>query len=160
VLSGLNATTGTVNVEVTNGALTSDPFPVTKNTATPSFFYFGSTSYNAARHEDGSLLGPASMSVPGFLFTPARSGETIVLYASGFGPTSVALTEGSSTQSGLITSAVGLTIGTKSAAVTFAGLVAPGLFQFNVVVPALTPGEAAVSIRQGTSSTVGLIPIQ
>ena len=59
VLAGLDATTGTVNVEVTNAAVTSDPFPVTKNTATPSFFYFGATSYVAATHADGSLLGPA-----------------------------------------------------------------------------------------------------
>jgi uncharacterized protein (TIGR03437 family) len=44
--------------------------------------------------------------------------------------------------------------------VLFGGLVAPGLYQFNVTVPALAPGEAAVQIRLGSASSVGLIPIQ
>ncbi len=33
-----------------------------------------------------SPLGPANLSVPGYTFTPARSGETILLYGGGFGP--------------------------------------------------------------------------
>jgi len=161
VLAGLENTTGAVNVEVTNGAQTSEPFPVLRNSTSASFFYFGATAYIAALHTDYSLLGPASMSVPGVPFTPARSGETIILYGSGFGATvGGTLIEGASTQSGTLPSAPSVTIGGRPATVAFAGLVAPGLYQFNVVVPALTPGEAAVIARLGTSITNGLIPIQ
>ncbi len=161
VLAGLDATTGTVNVEVTNGSVTSDPFPVTKAISSPSFFYSGTTSYIAGLHADFSLLGPSYLSVPGYTFTPARSGETILLYGGGFGPAiNGTLLEGAATQSGVLPSAPAVTIGGKTANVTFAGVVAPGLYQFNVVVPALTSGEAAVLFRLGTSTTVGLIAIQ
>ena len=160
VLAGLDATTGTVNVEVTNGTVTSDPFPVTKNTATASFFYFGATSYIAATHADGTLLGPAYMSVPGFTFTPARSGETIVLYGSGMGATVSTLVEGSDTQSGALPALPIVNIAGRVATVTFAGVVGPGLYQVNIVVPALTPGDAGIQLRVGTAITVGLIPVQ
>lgn len=160
VLAGLDTTTGTVNVEVTNGAVTSEPFPVTKSAATPSFFYFGTTSYIAATHADGTLLGPGYMSAPGFTFTPARSGETIVLYGSGFGQTLGSLTEGSATQSGALPVLPIINIAGRVATVTFAGVVAPGLYQVNIVVPALTPGDAAIQVRVGTSTSVGLIPVQ
>jgi uncharacterized protein (TIGR03437 family) len=161
VLAGLDSTTGIVNVEVTNGSVTSDPFPVTKASASPSFFYSGTTSYIAALHADYSLLGPASMSVPGYTFTPARSGETILLYGGGFGAAiGGTLLEGASTQSGVLPNFPAVTIGGKSASVTFSGVVAPGLYQFNVVVPALTSGEAALVMRIGTTNTIGLIAIQ
>lgn len=160
VLAPLDNNTGTVNVEVTNGSQTSDPFPVLKNAASLSFFYFGATSYIAATHANGSLLGPTYLSAPGYPFTPAKPGETIVLYGSGFGATLGTLTEGSATQSGTLPSAPAFTIGGKTASVAFAGVVAPGLYQFNVVVPALTPGEAAVQARVGTLQTIGLIAIE
>ncbi|MEO5926592.1 MAG: hypothetical protein ABIR70_22440 [Bryobacteraceae bacterium] len=160
VLAGLDAATGAVNVEVTNGAVTSDPFSVTKAVSSPSFFYVGTTSYIAALHADYSPLGPAYMSVPGYTFTPARSGETILLYAGGFGTTLGTLTEGSSSQAGTLPALPSVSIGGKAASVTFAGVAGPGLYQLNVVVPALTPGEAAVLVRFGTSLTTGLIPLQ
>ncbi len=160
VLAGLDAALGTVNVEVTSNGVTSDPFPVTKNASTPSFFYFGATSYIAATHADNTLLGPAYMSVPGAAFTPARSGETIVLYAGGLGITLGTLTEGASTQSGALPTPPIVNIAGRVASVAFAGVVAPGLYQVNVTVPALTPGDAAVSLRVGGVNATGLIPIQ
>lgn len=160
VLSGLDAATGTVSVEVTSGALTSDPFPVAKNLVTPSFFYLGTTSYIAATHADGSLLGPSYMSLPGFTFTPARSGETIVLYGSGFGATLGTIVEGSASQSGTLPVLPIVNIAGRVATVTFAGVVAPGLNQVNIVVPAVVPGDAAIQIRVGTSISTGLIPVQ
>ena len=100
------------------------------------------------------------MSVPGFTFTPARSGETIVLYGSGFGATLGTLTEGASAQSGALPALPIINIGGRVASVTFAGVVAPGLYQVNMTVPALTSGEAALQIRIGTAISIGLIPIQ
>jgi uncharacterized protein (TIGR03437 family) len=69
------------------------------------------------------------------LTTPAQPGETIVLYANGFGSTSAAVVSGSETQSGTLSPTPLITIGGVAATVTFAGLVFPGEFQFNVVVP-------------------------
>ena len=118
------------------------------------------SSYVAATHANGSLLGPTYMSAPGFPFTPAKPGETIVLYGSGFGVTLGSLTEGAATQSGALPNLPAVTIGGKTATVAFAGVVAPGLYQFNVVVPALTSGEAAIQMRNGTLQTIGLIAIE
>ena len=46
---------------------------------------------------------------------------------------------GSTTQGGTLSPLPAITIGGVSATVTFAGLVAPGQFQFNVTVPLATP---------------------
>lgn len=43
-----------------------------------------------------------------------------------------------------MTNSVAITIGGVAAAVSFAGLSAPGLYQFNVTVPALANGDHAV----------------
>lgn len=55
-----------------------------------------------------------------------------------------------------------VTIGGATAQVVFAGLTAPGLYQFNVVVPASTPdGDAPIAVQvngvgtqSGTTITV------
>ena len=100
VLTPLDNTLGPVSVVVTNGGISSLPFTATLRAAAPSFLLLGTTQYDAAEHVDGSLLGPASISVPGFSFTPAQQGETIVLFAAGFALPVTTLTQGSSTQSG------------------------------------------------------------
>jgi hypothetical protein len=99
----------------------------------PSFFVFGGGPYVAATHLNYSLIGPTSL-YPGYS-TPAAPGETIVLYANGFGPTSNAVVAGAETQSGMLSPLPIITIGGLPATVSFAGLVAPGEFQFNVMVP-------------------------
>src|SRR6202040_4020396 len=102
----------------------------------PSFFVFDAT-HVAAIHANGSLLGPTTL-YPGST-TPAKPGETVVLYANGFGPTSTPVVSGSTVQSGTLSPLPVVKIGGVTAAVQFAGLVAPGEFQFNVVVPSNTP---------------------
>src|SRR5205807_3914391 len=107
VLSGLDATTGPVQVVVTRGGVSSAPFVVTKNVLSPTLPFFDVRGHVVARHLDFSLMGPASL-YPG-LSTPAKPGETIILVAFGLGlPTNAGttLTEGSSTQSGTLAFAV------------------------------------------------------
>jgi len=70
----------------------------------PGFLRFGDGIHIAAEHGGGSLLGPASMSVPGATFTPAAPGETISLFGDGFGLPVTALTAGSEYQSGALPS--------------------------------------------------------
>ena len=101
--------------------------------ASPSFFVFNGGPYVAAVHANGSLIGPASL-YPGST-TPAKPGETVLLYANGFGPTNVTVTSGSITQSGTLAPPPVVKIGGVAATVQFAGLVAVGQYQFNVVVP-------------------------
>jgi uncharacterized protein (TIGR03437 family) len=105
----------------------------------PSFFIFGAGPYVVATHANGNLLGPASL-YPG-LSTPAAPGEVVALYANGFGPVSPPVTSGSGLQSGSLPVLPVIQIGEISASVQFAGLVSPGLFQFNVVVPAAAKSE-------------------
>ena len=48
---------------------------------------------------------------------------------------------------------VAISIGGVAATATFAGLVSPGLYQFNVTVPNLPNGDAAVLARIGGVAT-------
>jgi uncharacterized protein (TIGR03437 family) len=140
VLTPLDNTTGTVAIVVNNNGVFSEPFLVKMGSAAPSLLRFGATSYAVATHADYKLLGPATLSVPGFPFTPAKPAEYIVLYGVGFGLPSSALTNGSSTQSGTLPVKPVIKIGGVPANVLFAGINgSPGLYQFNVVVP---PGAA------------------
>jgi uncharacterized protein (TIGR03437 family) len=135
---------GSVPVQVSNNGVISATFMVQAQAEAPSFFVFNGGPYLAATHVDGSYIGPTSL-YPG-LTTPAQPGETIVIYANGFGPTSSPVVSGSVSQSGTLSPLPVITIGGVSATVAFAGLVAPGEFQFNVVVPSsLANGDQPVT---------------
>src|SRR6185312_1717374 len=97
-----------------------------------------------ATHLDGSLIGPTTL-YPG-LSTPAKPGETIIVYANGFGTTTVPIVSGGLAQSGTLTGSLVVGIGGIPADVPFAGLVAPGEFQFNIIVPSsAADGELGIS---------------
>jgi hypothetical protein len=83
ILSPLDDTTGPVQVVVTSSGVASAPFVVNLQPVAPSFPLVGTTRYLVATHADYSLIGPTSLSVPGYSFTPVKPGETIILY--GFG---------------------------------------------------------------------------
>jgi len=83
------------------------------------------------------IAGPTTL-YPGSS-TPDKPGKTIVLYANGFGPTTVPVASGSVNQSGTLSPLPVVQIGGIAANVKFAGLVSPGEFQFNVVVPPTAP---------------------
>jgi len=133
ILTPPDAMTGSVQVVVTNNGTASAAYTAQAQALSPSFFVFNGGPYVAATHADGSFLGPAGLYAG--LTTPAKPGETVVLYANGFGPTSTQVVSGSSTQSGSLVPPPVISIGGTAATVTFAGLVAPGEYQFNVVIP-------------------------
>jgi uncharacterized protein (TIGR03437 family) len=137
VLTPPDAMSGPVQVVVSNNGAASASFLAQAQALSPSFFVFNGGPYIAATHGDGRLLGPASL-YPGST-TPAKRGEIIVLYANGFGPTTTAVIGGSLMQSGDLSPQPAIKIGGTKATVQFAGLVRPGEFQFNVVVPLSTP---------------------
>ena len=147
--------TGSVKVVVTNNVAASASFTVEAQTISPSFFVFGGGAYVAALHSaDYSLVGAPSLSVPGYTFTPAKPGETILLYANGFGPASTPVVSGSTSQGGTLATPPVVQIGGVAAKVQFAGLVSPGEFQFNVVIPAsLANGDQPITATYGGAST-------
>jgi len=136
VLTPPDAIAGLVPVVLTyNGA--SATYMAQAQTTSPSFFVFDASGDVIATHADGSLIGPTTL-YPGSS-TPAKPGETIVLYANGFGPTTVPVVSGSVTQSGTLAPLPAVQIGGIAATVKFAGLVSPGEYQFNVVMPPAIP---------------------
>lgn len=103
-----------------------------------------------------STLGssPTDFSTPGYRFSPAKAGETFSVYASGFGPTSIPVVSGATTQGGVLSPLPVITIGGKNATVTFAGLAFPGRFQINVTVPSpLEDGDQPIKATYGGATT-------
>ena len=161
VLTPPDALQGTVTVQLTNNGAASAAFSVPAQPIGPAFFMFQGGPYVAATHVNGSLLGAPGL-YPGSS-TPAQPGELVVLYANGFGPTSTPVVSGSASQTGTLVTPPAITIGGLPATVQFAGLVTPGLFQLNVVVPAGAPSgdNAVVATYNGTeASPVALITVQ
>ena len=121
---------GPVEIRTSNNGATSAPLSVTLAPAAPAFFSVpgivndDGVNFIAALHANNS---PAAAVIPG---------ETVALFGTGFGPTTPAVPNGQflSTPLPLIQN-VQVTIGGQPAPVTFAGLVVPGLYQVNVVVP-------------------------
>jgi trimeric autotransporter adhesin len=157
VLTPLDNTVGPVQVVVTNGPLSSAPFTVNLRAVAPALLKFGATNYVTATHLNFSLLGPPALSAPGFPFTGGQPRETIILFAVGFGLPSAPLVNGSSEQFGALPEKPVILIGGVQAEVTFAGVIAPGLYQFNVVLPAgLSNGDnAIVCTYKGVSTAPG-----
>jgi uncharacterized protein (TIGR03437 family) len=151
ILTPPDLESGDVQVLVSNNGTVSAPYTVHIQQYSPSFFTFDGVHVTAT-HADGSLIGPTTL-YPG-LSTPAKPNETIVLYANGFGPTLNPVTNSAETQSGNLPSLPTVTIAGIAASVQFAGLVSPGTYQFNVVVPASAPtGVDSLSARYASLTT-------
>lgn len=157
VLAPDDSTTGAVQVQVT-AAQQSNTFTAQKQQFAPAFFTFGGGKYVAAQHADYSYLSAAGL-IPGVTTTPAKPGEIVLLYGTGFGPTGPALPTGQLvTSPASLANDVQITIGGVPATVDFAGLtLGAGLYQFNVTIPNLPDGDAAVAATiGGVQSQTGL----
>ncbi len=124
-----NVSTGTAQVQTTNNGLSSAPVTVNVDPLAPAFFTLGTNAANgntyvAAQHINGTLIGPAPTIKTA---TPAEPGETIMLFGTGFG---APFASGE-----VLALAPTIAIDGIAADVTFAGVVGPGLYQFNMVVP-------------------------
>lgn len=157
VLAPPSLAPGLVQVQVTNNGNQTAPAPVVVQAISPTLFTYSGNQYVTAVHLNGSLIGPTTL-YPGYS-TPAQAGETIVLFANGFGPTATAVVAGSEQQSGALPALPVVTIGGLPAAVGFAGLISPGLYQFNVTVPTgLTTGDTSiVTAYNGQSTQAGVL---
>lgn len=157
VLTPIDSVTGTVQVQVKNDQGTSAAFSVQMQAIVPSFFEFGAGPYVAATHADGSYIGPSTL-YPG-LSSPAKAAEEVVLYGNGFGATNPPVINGSETQTGNLPMTPTITIGGAGAQVVFAGVISPGLYQFNVIVPSGLPsgGASLTATLNGQSTQNGVL---
>jgi uncharacterized protein (TIGR03437 family) len=157
ILTPPDAMTGSVPVVLTENGAASAAFTAPAQAIEPSFFVLNGGPYLAATHVGGALIGPTTL-YAGYT-TPAKPGEIVVLYANGFGPTSTPVVSGAPTQSGTLSPLPVVTVGGVAAAVQYAGLVYPGEFQFNVVLPLSLPDgdQAVVATYNGFSTQSGAL---
>ena len=150
--------TGPVSVTVTNAGTTSAAATVNSQTASPAFFPWPG-GYAVATHLD------SSWAVKNGTFTtatvPAKPGETIVLWGTGFGPTNPVPPVGFATPAGTLYNTAGpvtVTVGSASAAVIGGTAVlapgAAGLYQLAITIPAsLADGDYPIVAAVGGASS-------
>jgi uncharacterized protein (TIGR03437 family) len=152
ILTPLDNTIGPVPVVINSGPIAIPPFFANMQTVAPSFLLFDTTGHVAATHLDYTLVGPVTL-YPGSS-TPAKPGDTIVLFAVGFGLPATPLINGSSSQSGSLSVFPVCQVGGTAVALGFAGIVSPGLYQLNLNVPSSAAnGENAVDCTYNGSTT-------
>jgi uncharacterized protein (TIGR03437 family) len=142
------ATTGSVTATVTAGGQTSSQ-TFSLAPAAPGIF-----TINASGAGDGIILHANNSLVSST--SPATAAETVVIYATGLGPTTPVFATGTAANTANNTTLpVTVTIGGKAATVMYAGLTQSlvGLYQVNAVVPAGLTGSQPVVITVGGTYT-------
>ena len=145
-----NVGTGVQQVALKSGGGTSATLSITVNPLEPGLlapasFNIGGIQYAVALFSDGTYVLPES-AISGVNSRPAKPGDEIVLYGVGFGPVTPAIPAGQVVgQSNTIASNFQMSIGGTPAKVDYAGLEPDyvGLYQFNIVVPAVAASNAA-----------------
>jgi uncharacterized protein (TIGR03437 family) len=142
------ATGGTLELTVMNSNGASAPMNVTVNPTRPGLlasapFKIGANQYVVAQLPDGNYVLPTG-AIPGVNSRPAKPGETIVIYGIGFGSVVPDIPAGEiATQANQLVAPLQILFGQTRAQLAYSGL-APsfvGLYQFNVVVPAVSDGD-------------------
>lgn len=94
---------------------------------------------SAAVYADGVLVGEVG-SIPGAATRPAKPGDAIAVYGTGFGPTNPAMPDGvAGVEPAELANPLTIFVGGQKAQVDFAGVVGPGLVQVNFRVPEFLP---------------------
>ena len=153
---------GPVPVEVTFNGSTSSPGTAQLQAVSPGFFLW-SGRYAVATHADFSLAAPAGL-FPGIATLPAKPGESIVLWGTGFGATTPTVAPGilpPATPPADVANPVTATIGNIAATVSGAALSPgnPGLYQIALQVPASVPDGDLPVVAQvnGVQSSSGVL---
>jgi len=146
--------TGPVNIQIKNDIGTSNVGTAMRSRLSPTLqsvvqFAAGGKNYVVAQTPAfNSFIGPPGL-LAGVNFTPAKPGDTVILFAVGCGPTNPATQAGViPTQNSPLALPFQLKIGGITASVPFAGMLAGsiGLYQFNVVIPTLPPGDQSIEL--------------
>jgi uncharacterized protein (TIGR03437 family) len=141
---------GAASVQASGQLLQSNIVYVPKPAVQPALFGF-TPQYPAAVHLDGSSVGPPGL-IPGVVTTPAKPGETIVLFGTAFGPSNPPIATGYLfTLAEPLAQTVTASVGGTGAAVS-AWLVMPGVCQLNLTVPTVADGDQALAVSVGGAS--------
>jgi uncharacterized protein (TIGR03437 family) len=170
---------GNVSLVVSNTVGSSAAGTVNLATASPGLFTFSQNQgrYIAAIVLDSpsgfQYLAPAGLLGASAQSRPAKAGDTIVLYGTAMGPTTTPLNPEMSATVAYplahtgpdITAALAqVTIGGVAANLVFCGIVSPGVYQINAVVPAgVNSGDQPVKVALLSGPIVPqtvFIPIQ
>jgi uncharacterized protein (TIGR03437 family) len=142
-----DSTTGAVPVVVMNNGQMSTAFTAQLQTYAPAFFLYTGTDYAIAqRYPDNALVGNPSV-IPGTV--AARSGDVLILWATGFGPSNPL------TPAGIVVSG--------APGVLTLPLVTVGGVTVTVISAVLSPGSAGlyqVAIQLPASAPTGAVAIQ
>jgi uncharacterized protein (TIGR03437 family) len=170
---------GNVTVVVSNSSGSSVPATLVLASASPGLFAF---SPNQGRYpaaivlDSGSnfeYLAPSGLLGATSLSRPAKTGDNIVLFGTGFGPTTTPLNPELSasvayplahTGADITAPLAQVTIGGQAATLQFCGIVSPGVYQINLVVPpGVASGDQPLKISLLSGPTVPqtmFVPIQ
>jgi uncharacterized protein (TIGR03437 family) len=138
-----NKTTN-VNVVVSNNGKESAATPVTMEEFSAGIISIGNLA--AVQNADGTLAQPAG-SIPGRTTHPAAIGDTVVIYTTGLGTVVPAIPDGTIPPPGELINTQhkpSVYFGGITGEVQFSGLSPQfvGVYQLNVVVPNVVPGDA------------------
>lgn len=145
-----DATEGMVTVQVRTNEGTSDPATVAMRRCSPAFFMLApeGAKYVAAVHLDGIFVGKAGLFGAALTTRPAAPGNVIQIYATGGGETNPPIPNGKLIVQPLtLADPPTVRFGATTAAVQFAGIVMPGLYQFNVVAPDVPAGDHEITVE-------------
>ncbi len=153
---------GELQLTITNDGVTSAPIDLTVNTTSPgllalSNFFVDGHQYVVAQHLDGTYVLPTG-AISGINSSPAKPGETIVIYGIGFGlvvpPAPVG--QVASGDSKLVLP-LEFQFGGTPATSSYSGLSpdSVGLYQFNLTVPAV-PDNDSVPLTFKLGGTLGM----
>ncbi len=143
--------TGMVPVVVTTPGGTSETVMANVVREAPGLFLLPQSPVRypaVVRATDGRLIAPAGL-FPGVTTEPAKPGDILLLFGTGFGPTTPAVVPGrvfSGAAPLADLSALQVRIGGMSVVPSFAGLSGSGLYQFNVTVPNLPDGNHRIEM--------------
>ena len=151
-----DTTAAQVQVQVTTAQGTSNFFVADSHEMAPALFLFSGTTYAAATRADGTYVGKPGL-INGWTFAPAKPGDIISLWGTGFGLTDPWLPASKLvTHAATLANSVTILIGGQQAQVSYAGLSGSGLDQFNVTVPETLPdGDQPLVARIGGVQTQG-----
>lgn len=151
-----NVQPGPVNVIVTNSQGSSTAFSATAQAFQPAFFLWNNT-FAVATRQDFSYAAKDG-TFPGLTTVPAKPGDVIILWGTGFGPTNPAAPTGVQVPVSSFPTAnlVTVTVGNQPATVYGAAL-APGfaaLYQVAIQIPTSLPdGDYQVVATVGGQSS-------
>jgi uncharacterized protein (TIGR03437 family) len=143
VLAPIDTAAGPVQVQLSTQFGSTAPMSVNEQTYSLAFLIIDlpqthvAAVHNSSSNMNGTVIAPPG-EFPGLTTVPAQPGENVSIFATGFGEPATPITNQLSGAGALPTNP-SITIGGIPALVTFAGLVAPGEYQFNVVIPQNAP---------------------